>query len=84
MQITVTPNAVAELEPTFVLPFLASTAAIRVSALSISAACRALCVALRWLARRFISFALCAPRIASSIEGWRLTAERTLPNTLVL
>jgi len=46
------------LEPTFVLPFSASTAAIRVSALSVSAARRALWVALRWLARRFISFAL--------------------------
>jgi hypothetical protein len=48
------------LELTFV--FGASTA-VRVSALSVSAVSRALCAALRWLARRFISFALCAPRI---------------------
>ena len=57
------------LEPTFALLFGASTAAIRVSALSISAAWRALCVALRWLARRFISLALWAPSMASSIDG---------------
>jgi hypothetical protein len=64
------------LEPRFVLPLPASTVAIRVCALSISAASRALCDALRWLARRFISFALWAPRITSSIDRWRLTAER--------
>jgi len=51
------------LEPTFVLLFPASTVAIRVFALSLSAARRALWVALRWLARRFISFALFVPRI---------------------
>ena len=51
------------LEPTFVLPFPASTVAIRVFALRLSAARRALWVALRWLARRFISFALFVPRI---------------------
>jgi hypothetical protein len=51
------------LEPTFLLPFPASTGAIRVSVLSISAARRALCVTLRWLARRFISFALFVPGI---------------------
>ena len=55
------------LERTFVLPFSASTAAIRVSALSPSADRRALWVALRWLARRFVSFALFVPRIWSSI-----------------
>jgi hypothetical protein len=54
------------LELTFV--FGASTA-VRVSALSVSAVSRALCAALRWLARRFISFALCAPRIGSSIAS---------------
>ena len=54
------------LELTFL--FAASTAALRVSALSISAVRRAWCVALRWLARRFISFALFVPRIGSSIE----------------
>jgi hypothetical protein len=43
------------LEATFGLLFRASTAA------SISAVWRALCVALRWLARRFISFALFVP-----------------------
>jgi hypothetical protein len=42
------------LERTFVLPFSASTAAIRVSALSPSADRRALWVALRWLVRRFV------------------------------
>jgi hypothetical protein len=62
----------APLEPAFVLPFPASTAARRVSALSVIAASRALCAALRWLARRFISFALCAPRIGPSIEYRRL------------
>ena len=41
------------------------TAAIRVFALSLSAA---LWVALRWLARRFVSFALFVPRIWSSID----------------
>ena len=51
------------LEPTFLLGFAASTVAIRVSVLSLSEAKRALCVALRWLARRFISFALFVPRI---------------------
>jgi hypothetical protein len=56
------------LEPPFVLAFPASTGAIRVSALSLSAARRALCVALRWLARRFISFALFVPRIGASIK----------------
>jgi hypothetical protein len=56
------------LERTFVLPFSASTAAIRVSALSPSADRRALWVALRWLARRFVSFALFVPRIWSSID----------------
>jgi hypothetical protein len=56
------------LEPTFVLPFPASTAAIRVSAPSISAVRRTLCVALRWLARRFIFFALFVPCIGPSIE----------------
>jgi hypothetical protein len=35
-----------------------------------------LCDALRWLARRFISFALWAPRITSSIDHWCITAER--------
>jgi hypothetical protein len=54
------------LELTFV--FAASTVARRLSALSVRAASRALCAALRWLARRFISFALCAPRIGSSID----------------
>jgi hypothetical protein len=57
------------LEPTFCLPLSASTAAIRVSALTLSAASRALCVALRWLARRFISFALFVPRIGFSLEA---------------
>src|SRR5680860_1150822 len=56
-------------EPTFVLLLPASTAARRVSALSVRAPSRALCAALRWLARRFISFALCAPRIGSSIAS---------------
>jgi hypothetical protein len=65
-----TVDFAGRLEATFILLFRVSTAAIRVSALSISAAWRALCVALRWLARRFISFALWAPRIASSIDGW--------------
>ena len=47
------------LDSTFVLPFSAfAAAAIRVSALSVSAARRASCVALRWLARRLISLAL--------------------------
>ena len=55
------------LERTFVLPFSASIAAIRVSALSPSADRRALWVALRWLVRRFVSFALFVPRIWSSI-----------------
>jgi hypothetical protein len=55
------------LELTFVLPFPASIAAIRVSSLNITAPRRALCVAFRWLALRFISFASWAPRIASSI-----------------
>ena len=50
------------LEPTFALPFPASTGAIR-PVLSLSASRRALCVALRWLARRFIFFALFVPRI---------------------
>jgi hypothetical protein len=59
------------LEATVVLLFRASTAAIRFSSLGISAVLRALCVALDWLARRFISFALWAPRIASSIDRWR-------------
>ena len=36
---------------------------------SVSAASRALCAALRWLALRFISFALCAPSIGSSIRA---------------
>ena len=54
-------------EPTFVLLLPASTAARRVSALSVRVPSRALCAALRWLARRFISFALCAPRIGSCI-----------------
>jgi hypothetical protein len=56
------------LEPPFFLPFPASTIAIRVSVLSLSAARRALWVALRWLARRFISLALFVPRIDASIE----------------
>ena len=52
------------LDPSFVLLFSAaaalraSAAALRVSALTVNAACRALCVALRWLNRRFISLAL--------------------------
>jgi hypothetical protein len=72
------------LEPTFVLPLPASTAAIRVSAPSISAAWRALCDALRWLARRFISFALWAPRIASLHRPLAsLRAERALSNLKV-
>jgi hypothetical protein len=45
------------LEPTSFLVFRASVA-VRLSALSVSAASRAFCAALRWLARRFISFAL--------------------------
>ena len=61
--------ALAEpLEPPFFLPFPASTIAIRVSVLSLSATRRALWVALRWLARRFISLALFVPRIDASIE----------------
>ena len=52
------------LEPVFFLSLSASTAAILVSAFNFSAARRALWVALLWLARRFISFALCLPRIA--------------------
>jgi hypothetical protein len=52
------------LDPTFVLPFsLLAAAAIRVSALSVSAARRALCVALRWLARRLISLASSQHRV---------------------
>ena len=54
------------LEPPFAFP--ASTVAIPVSVLSLSAARRALWVALRWLARRFISLALFVPRIVASIE----------------
>jgi hypothetical protein len=50
-----TVDFVRPLEATFGLLFRASTAA------SISAVWRALCVALRWLARRFISFALFVP-----------------------
>lgn len=52
------------LDPSFVLLFSAaaalraSAAALRVSALTVNAARRALCVALRWLNRRFISLAL--------------------------
>ena len=62
------------LDPSFVLLFSASaalriSAAIRVSALSVSAARRALCVALRWLARRLISLALVLLSIGSSIDG---------------
>jgi len=56
--------------PTFVLPLPAlAAAAICVSAMSVNAARRALCVALRWLARRFISFALFLPNIGSS-KDW--------------
>jgi hypothetical protein len=60
------------LDPTFVLPFsaLVVAAAIRVSDLSVSASWRALCVALRWLARRFISFALCILSMGCSPEIW--------------
>jgi hypothetical protein len=54
---------VGPLDPTLVLRVSASSAACWVSALSVSAASRVLCAALRWLARRFISFALWAPRI---------------------
>jgi hypothetical protein len=58
------------LDSTFVLPFSAlAAAAIRVSALSVSAARRASCVALRWLARRLISLALFVLSIGSSING---------------
>jgi hypothetical protein len=57
--------------------FAASTAAIRVSVLSISAVRRALCAARRWLARRFISFALCAPRIGFSIEELAVSSSQT-------
>ena len=46
------------LDPTSFSLFRASIAATRLSALSFSAASRVLCAALRWLARRFISFAL--------------------------
>ena len=55
-------------DPTFALPFsaLVVAAAIRVSDLSVSASRRALCVALRWLTRRFISFALCLLGMGSS------------------
>jgi hypothetical protein len=60
--------ALEPFDPTFVLGLAASTAAIRVSALCMSAARRALWVARRWLARRFISFALFVPRIGASIE----------------
>jgi hypothetical protein len=58
-----TVDLAGPLEPTLVLPFPALTAAIRVSALNISAARRALWVALRWLTRRFISFAVFVPCI---------------------
>jgi hypothetical protein len=56
------------LDLTFVLPFSALfvAAATRVSDLSVSASRRALCVALRWLTRRFISFALCLLGMVSS------------------
>ena len=63
------------LDPSFVLLFSAaaalraSAAALRVSALTVNAARRALCVALRWLARRFISLALFLPSIGSSTDG---------------
>ena len=58
------------LDSTFVLPFSAfAAAAIRVSALSVSAARRASCVALRWLARRLISLALFVLSIGSFIDG---------------
>src|SRR5262249_12611645 len=60
--------ALEPLGPTFVSAFPASTCAMRVSALSLNAAHRALWVALRWLARRFISLALFVPRIGASIE----------------
>jgi hypothetical protein len=66
-------------EPTFALPLAVSTAAIRLSALSISAAWRALCDALRWLALRFISFALWGtPHSEFHRPLVRLTAERRL------
>ena len=66
------------LDPSFVLLFSASaalriSAAIRVSALSVSAARRALCVSLRWLARRLISLALVLLSIWSSIDGFGYT-----------
>jgi hypothetical protein len=73
------PTFAAPLELTFVLALPASTAARRVSALSVSAASRALCAARRWLARRFISFALCAPHILPSM---RLEARRLFYCTL--
>ena len=63
------------LDPSFLLLFSAATAlrapaaALRVSALTVNAARRALCVALRWLARRFISLALFLPSIGSSTDG---------------
>jgi hypothetical protein len=57
------------LDPTSVLPFSAlAAAAIRLSVLSVSAAQRAACVALRWLARRFISLASFLLSICSSPE----------------
>lgn len=50
-------------DPAFILGLATSTAASRISALCIREARRALCVALRWLARRFISLDLFVPRI---------------------
>ena len=53
------------LDPSFVLLF--SAAALRVSALTVNAARRALCVALRWLARRFL-FLSGPPQMASAAQ----------------
>ena len=71
-------------DPTFVLGLAASTAAIRVSVLSLSEARRVLCVALRWLARRFISLALFVPRISISIQHAFITELRCKPDMLFI
>jgi hypothetical protein len=65
----------------FPLSALAAPAAIRLSALSVSAARRAMCVALRWLARRLISLALFLLSIGFSKVEWLLGATSGQANT---